>query len=96
MLERTPGGWTFTVRDIPLPEGRIVSDSVALGDVPTRAAVAGLVRRMRPPPAAAEARRRWVPWVLGACAVVLVGAGVAFAISGEASPNVVGDLGPWR
>jgi hypothetical protein len=95
MLERTPGGWTFTVRDIPLPDGRIVSDSVALGDVPTRAAVASLVRRLRPP-AVAEPRRRWLPWVIGACAVVLVGAGVAFAVSGEPSPNVVGDLGPWR
>jgi hypothetical protein len=96
VLERAPGGWTFTVRDIPLPDGRIVSDSVALGDVPTRAAVAALVRRLRAPPAVAEPRRRWVPWVIGACSAVLLGAGIAFAVSGDGSPNVVGELGPWR
>ena len=65
--------------------------------MPTRAAVAGLVRRLRVPPVVAEPRRRWVPWVIGACAAaVLLGAGIAFAANGEGSPNVVGELGPWR
>jgi len=95
VLERASGGWTFTVRDIPLPDGRIVSDSVALGDVPTRAAVAGLVRRMQPTPSA-EPRRRWMPWVLGACAAALVTTGIVFAVSADASPNVAGELGRWR
>ena len=56
-LEKVPAGWSFTVRDITLSDGRSVSDSVTLGDVPTRAAVAGLVHRVRPP------RRRNAPAV---------------------------------
>jgi len=93
-LERSASGWTFTVRDITLSDGRSVSDSVALGDVPTRAAVAALVHRVRPP--AAEQRGRWTPWVVGACAALLVGSAIAIAASRDASPNVVGELGQWR
>jgi hypothetical protein len=94
-LEKAPTGWSFTVRDIKLSDGRSISDAVTLGDVPTRAAVAGLVHRVRPP--AAEPRRRWLPWAIGAGAAVLITGAIAIAAaSGDASPNVVGDLGPWR
>ena len=97
MLERTPGGWTFTVRDIPLPDGRIVSDSVALGDVPTRAAVA----RPGAPPAPAACRRRATPPLAALGARRVCGrrwsAPASPSRSAEtASPNVVGDLGRWR
>lgn len=93
-LEKVPAGWSFTVRDITLSDGRSVSDSVTLGDVPTRAAVAGLVHRVRPPPA--EPRRRWTPWIIGACAAVLTASAIAIAATRETPPNVSGDLGSWR
>jgi hypothetical protein len=94
-LEKSSNGWSFTVRDITLSDGRTVSDSVALGDVPTRAAVAGLVHRVHPP--ADEPRKRWTPWIIGACAAVLVMTGIALAATtGNPSPNVTGDLGAWR
>jgi len=96
-LEKGPTGWTFTVRDITLSDGRSVSDAVAIGDVPTRAAVAGLVHRLRPPPE--PPRSRWKPWVIGACAAaVLIGGAIAVAAatSGDPAPNVTGDLGQWR
>jgi hypothetical protein len=89
-----PAGWSFTVRDINLSDGRSVSDSVTLGDVPTRAAVAGLVHRVRPP--AAEPRRRWTPWIIGACAAVLTASAIAIAATRDTPPNVSGELGSWR
>ena len=93
VLEKAPGGWTFTARDIALSDGRTVSDTVALRDVPTRAAIFGLVQRLRPP--APTPRARWVPWVIGACAALLVTSVVAAAMN-DPSPNVVGELGHWR
>ena len=93
-LEKVPTGWSFTVRDITLSDGRSVSDSVTLGDVPTRAAVAGLVHRVRPP--AAEPRRRWTPWIIGACAAVLTASAIAIAATRDTPPNVSGELGSWR
>jgi hypothetical protein len=93
-LERSPTGWTFSVRDVNLSDGRSVSDVVALGDVPTRAAVAALVSRVHP--ATAPPRTRWAPWVIGACAAVLATTAIAIAATRDPSPNVVGELGPWR
>jgi len=93
-LEKVPSGWSFTVRDITLSDGRSVSDSVTLGDVPTRAAIAGLVHRVRPP--AAEPRRRWTPWIIGACAAVLTASAIAIAATRDTPPNVSGELGSWR
>jgi hypothetical protein len=90
-LEKTPTGWSFTVRDITLSDGRAVSDSITLGDVPTRAAVGGLVHRIRP--STVEPRSRWTPWVIGACAAVLVTTAIVIGASAsEPSPNVVGNL----
>jgi hypothetical protein len=93
-LEKAPTGWSFTVRDVTLSDGRSVSDSVTLGDVPTRAAVVGLVQRVRPPPT--ESRRRWTPWIIGACAAVLVASAIAIAATRDTPPNVSGELGSWR
>jgi hypothetical protein len=93
-LEKASSGWSFTVRDITLSDGRSVSDAVTLGDVPTRAAVAGLVHRVRPP--APAPRRRWLPWALAAGGAALVAGAIALAASVDGSPNVVGELGSWR
>jgi hypothetical protein len=93
-LERSATGWTFSVRDITLSDGRSVTDSITLGDVPTRAAVAGLVYRVHP--ATAPSRTRWAPWVIGAAAAVLVTTAITLAATRDGSPNVVGELGQWR
>jgi len=93
-LERAASGWTFTVRDVTLSDGRSVSDSARLGDVPTRAAVAALVYRVHPP--VDEPRSRWKPWVLGACAALLVATTIVLASGSDTPPNVVGQLGDWR
>jgi hypothetical protein len=93
-LERSASGWMFSVRDVTLSDGRSVSDSVKLGDVPTRAAVSALVYRVHPP--VAEPRSRWKPWVIGACAAVLVSTAIALAASRDTPPNVSGQLGDWR
>jgi hypothetical protein len=94
-LERTSSGWRFTVRDIALPEGRLVSDSVALGDVPTRAAVQTLVRRLVP--STPQKQKRWLPWAIAGGAALLIATSlVAASARDDTSPNVVGNLGAWR
>lgn len=93
-LERTGAGWRFTARDVVLPDGRFVSDSVALGDVPTRAAVQSLVRRLVPAPTTS---RRWVPWAIAGGAALLLGATLIVTTARDgSSPNVSGNLGVWR
>jgi hypothetical protein len=92
-LERRASGWQFTLRDITLPDGRFVSDSITLGEVPTAAAVQALVHRVSPPPA----RRSWGVWAIAGGAILAIGASIAFALARDgASPNVTGDLGSWR
>lgn len=92
-LERNDAGWQFTLRDITLPEGRYSSDTVRLGEIPSRAAVHGLVRRLD----SAPPRARWVPWAVAGCAVLVTAASVAYLVARDgSSPNVVGELGSWR
>jgi hypothetical protein len=94
-LERATGGWRFTVHDVSLPDGKLLSEAVALGDVPTRAAILSLVRRVSPPPA--EPPRRWLPWALGGAAALAVALAATFVLTRDSSsPNVAGDLGTWR
>ena len=87
-LERSPNGWTFTVRDITLADGRIGERFGRARRRPDKAprSPAWSIASTRPSPSEAP---RWRPWVLGACAAVLVPAAIAFAaVAGEASPNV--------
>jgi hypothetical protein len=101
-LVRAPSGWRFVARDITLPDGKFVSDAVALGDAPVRAAVQALVRRLITPSVAApvaRAPRRWWPWVVaGGGAVVAAVAITLGVVLGGSSPTgtAAGTLGLAR
>jgi hypothetical protein len=106
-LERTEAGWRFVLRDVTLPDGKIVSDTAALGDAPVNVVVGALVRRLVPAPAplpsltalipAAPRRRLW-PWLVGslaAAAAVGVSVGVAYGTI-STSGTVGGSFGLQR
>jgi hypothetical protein len=94
----TAGGWRFVVSDMNLAEGKIVTDSVALRDVPSRYAIAALVRKVSPPPTTTPPPgRRWTYWVVAGGTAVLLAAATAFLVTRDtSSPNVSGSLGSWR
>ena len=94
-LENTASGWQFVARDLSVPDGKVVTESIALGGVPTRAAVQAVVRRLLPP--AEERRSRWLPWAIAGGVALLAGAAVTYVMfRDQTSPNVVGGLGSWR
>jgi hypothetical protein len=98
-LERAPVGWRFVVRDTALPDGKLVSESVALGEAPVTMAVQGVVRRLAPlPPPEPAGRPRWQFWAVAGAAVVLAGLSLTLLVAsrGSSSPSVEGDLGRWR
>jgi len=105
-LERGGAGWRFVARDVTLPDGKTVSDAVALGgETPARVAVEALVRRLVAPPAPAPvaapapsqappARRRWWPWAVGGggAAVVVAVAITLGVVLGSPAPSVGGSV----
>jgi PEGA domain len=93
-----PAGWRFDVSEVALPEGQAVADSVALGDVPTRYAVAALVDKVAPGPRApTPLHRRWSTWIITGGAVVLLGlATTLFLTRDTTSPNVTGSVGSLK
>ena len=100
-LERTSAGWRFVVRDMVLPDGKVVSAFASLADAPVALAVHGVVDRLTrtpPPESNGNGRWRWRPWAIGGAAVLLVAASVSLVLASRdtSSPNVAGDLGPWR
>lgn len=93
-LERRAAGWRFVTRRITLPAGTFVNDSVALGDLPVRVAVASTVRRILPAePTAPPPRRRWVPWVIAGGAVAVTAVAITLGVVfGSPAPSVSGPL----
>jgi hypothetical protein len=84
-LERNGSSWRFVVREIA--EGKSVSQSLTLGEVPAAQAIAVLVGRMRPvetPAPPQQPKRRWWVWAVAgglALGVVVVGLGVGLGTS---------------
>jgi len=93
-----PAGWRFLVSEVSLPEGQVVGDSIALGDVPTRYAVEALVTKVAPGPSTpTPLHRRWSTWVITGGAVLLLGLGTTLFLTRDStSPNVSGSVGPLK
>lgn len=75
-LVRADGGWRFVARELTLPDGKMVSDAVALGDAPVAAAVEGAVTRVAPLAATTTTapppkKSRWWIWAAGGLAATL-------------------------
>jgi hypothetical protein len=91
-VERSGAGWQFVARDIKLPDGRFVSESVTLShEAPVSTTVEALVRRLVATPVASPVplHRRWWVWtaVGGAAAAVVVGLTVGIVL-GTSSPQI--------
>ena len=96
-LEASPTGWRFVVSALALPEGKLVSRSASLHDVPTRFAVASLVAGVTSDDGRPASRWGWPTWVVAGGALVLTSVVTTWlATRDTSSPNVVGHLDSLR
>ena len=96
-LAIAPTGWRFTVSAVALPEGKVMTDSTPLREVPTRYAVQALVQAVAPGPAAAGTRARWTTWAVAGGVVVLVSVVTTLLLTRDTyNPNVSGNVGTLK
>ena len=97
-LVRAEHGWRFVARELTLPDGKMVSDAVTLGDAPLGAAVEGAVTRVAPlalaggPTAPPPKKSRWWIWAAagGLAATLAVVIPVAVVYSAPSPSGTIG------